>query len=158
MNYVDNASLLKEVKVYKDTGCRSEKLGEMVLLIATRYSEKGSFSGYTYKDDMVCEAVLTCIKYMHNFDVEKEGANPFAYFSKIIHNAFLNFIAKQKKHSNIKDVCYKNLDFLLEDTCYEKGSEAQYFNVSGIDYQIIRGKKKKKRRKKKKVDSKVKIT
>ena len=71
-------------------------------------------------------------------------------YGKIIHNAFLNYIAKQKKHSNIKDVCYKNLDFLLEDSCYEKGSEAQYFNVSAIDYQVIRGKKKKKRRKKKK--------
>ena len=105
---------------------------------------------------MIGEAVLTCVKYMHNFDVNKEGANPFAYFSKIIHNAFLNFIAKQKKHSNIKDVCYKNIDFLTDDSCFEYGSEAQYFNVSAIDYQAIRGKKKKKRRKrKKKVESKV---
>ena len=156
MNYVDNASLLKEVKVFKETGCRSEELGRMILLIASKYSDKGSFAGYTYKDDMVCEAVLTCIKYMHNCSIE-EGSNLFAYFSKIIHNAFLNFIAKQKKHSNIKDVCYKNLDFLVEDSCYDSGSPAQYFNVSAIDYQVIRGKKKKKRRKrKKKVETKVK--
>ena len=148
MNYVDNAKLLEEVKRYVDTGCKSEALGEMLLLIATRYAEKGSFAGYSWKDDMICEAVLTCIKYMHNFDVDKEGANPFAYFSKVIHNAFLNFIAKQKKHSNIKDVCYKNLEILTQDVCF--ASEVKYFNVSAIDYQSIRGKKKKKKRKRKK--------
>ena len=148
MNYVDNARLLAEIKRYKDTGIRSEALGEMLLLIATKYAEKGSFAGYSYKDDFVCEAILTCIKYMHNFDVEKKDANPFAYFSKIVHNAFLNFIAKQKKHSSIKDICYKNLDFLTQDVF--EASQYQYFNVSAIDYQAIRGKKKKKKRKRRK--------
>ena len=148
MNYVDNEKLLEEVKRYIDTGNKSEELGKMILLIATKYSEKGSFAGYSWKDDMICEAVLTCMKYMHNFDISKEDANPFAYFSKVIHNAFLNFIAKQKKHSSIKDICYKNLDFLTCDPNFD--SDMQYFNVSAIDYQSIRGKKKKKRRKRKK--------
>jgi DNA-directed RNA polymerase specialized sigma24 family protein len=143
MNYVDNEKLLEEVKKYIETGYKSEELGRMILLIATKYSDKGSFAGYSYKDDMICEAVLTCMKYMHNFDVTKKDANPFAYFSKVTHNAFLNFISKQKKHSNIKDICYKNLDFL---TC---NTDIQFFNVSAIDYQSIRGKKKKKRKKKK---------
>ncbi len=148
MNYVDNAKLLEEIKRYRDTGRKSEELGEMLLLIASRYAEKGSFAGYSWKDDMICDAVLTCIKYMHNFDVDKEGANPFAYFSKVVHNAFLNYISKQKKHSNIKDVCYKNLDFLTQDVCFD--SEVQYFNISAIDYQSIRGKKKKRKRRRKK--------
>lgn len=148
MNYVDNEKLLTEVKRYIDTGHKSEKLGEMIFLIATKYSEKGSFAGYSWKDDMISEAVLTCMKYMHNFDVEKKDANPFAYFSKVIHNAFLNFIAKQKKHSNIKDICYKNMDSLTCDPNLD--SDMQFFNVTAIDYQSIRGKKKKKRRKRKK--------
>ncbi len=80
MNYVDNAKLLEEIKRYRDTGRKSEELGEMLLLIASRYAEKGSFAGYSWKDDMICDAVLTCIKYMHNFDVDKEGANPFCLF------------------------------------------------------------------------------
>ena len=84
---------------------------------------------------------------MHNFDVEKIDANPFAYFSKVIHNSFLNFIQKQKTHSNIKDICYKNLDMLTQDVGIN--SDMEYFNVSAIDYQPIRGKKKKKKRKKK---------
>ena len=152
MNYVNNGRLLEEVRVYKDTGIRTEALGSMLLLIASRYAEKGSFAGYSWKDDMICEAVLTCIKYMHNFDVDKEGANPFAYFSKVVHNSFLNFISKQKKHSNIKDVCYKNMEVLTQDVCFD--TEVQYFNVSAIDYQAIRGKKKKKKRKRKKTEVK----
>jgi len=145
MNYVDNDKFLKEIKIYESTGVQTEELGRMVLLIAQNYSAKGSFAGYSYKDDMVCEAVLTCLKYIHNFDVETEDANPFAYFSRVIHNAFLNYISKQKKHSSIKDICYKNIDFLIKDPI--EASPMSYFDVSGIDYQVIRGNKKKKRKK-----------
>lgn len=145
MNYIDNNILLEEIKIYIETGVRTEKLGELFLLLATRYSEKGSFFGYTYKEDMICEAVLTCIKYMHNFDLEK--SNPFAYFSRIIHNSFLSYISKQKKHSKIKDICYKNLDFIIPDSNID--NEYSFFEVSGINYQPIRGNKKKKKRKKK---------
>jgi DNA-directed RNA polymerase specialized sigma24 family protein len=147
MNYVDNDKLLKEIVKFKETGEKSEELGKMFLLLATRYSEKGSFSGYTWKDDMIGEAVYTCLRYMHNFKVDKDKANPFAYFSKVVHNSFLNFIQKQKTHSNIKDICYKNLDILTQD--FSGTSDMEYFNVFGIDYQPIRGKKKKKRKKKK---------
>jgi len=150
MNYVNNENLLEEIRIYSETGVRTEALGAMLLLIASRYAEKGSFAGYSWKDDMICEAVLTCIKYMHNFEVEKEGANPFAYFSKVVHNSFLNYIAKQKKHSNIKDVCYKNVEALTQDCDCVDPDDYQFFNVTAIDYQSIRGKKKKKKRKRKK--------
>jgi DNA-directed RNA polymerase specialized sigma24 family protein len=145
MNYINNRELLEEVKIYLETGIQTEKLGGMLLRLAEKYSEKGSFFGYTYKDDMICEAVLTCIKYMHNYDPEK--SNPFAYFSRIIHNSFLSSISKQKKHSKIKDICYKNLDFIVPDS--NSSDEYSFFEVNGIDYQPIRGNKKKKHKKKK---------
>jgi len=147
MNYINNEKLLTEIKIFKNTGEKTEKLGNMLLLLAKRYSDKGSFAGYSWKDDMQCEAVLTCLKYMHNFDVTIESPNPFAYFSRIIHNSFLNYIAKQKKHSTIKDICYKNLDTIMPDVINE--SDYAFFDVCGIDYQSIRGNKKRKKRKKK---------
>lgn len=152
MNYLKNENLLEELNKYKKTGYQSEELGRMLLLLAKRYSERGSFSGYSWKDDMVCEAVMTCVRYAHNFDPEKAKGkpNPFAYFSRIIHNSFLNYISKQKDHSKIKDICYKNLDFITPDENLD--SEYAYFNVRGIDYQPIRGIKKKKKRKKKMED------
>lgn len=149
MNYINNKNLLKELSIYKETGERSEELGRMFLLLATRYSDRGSFAGYSWKDDMICEAVLTCIKYMHNFDVDIDNPNPFAYFSRIIHNAFLNYIAKQKQHSKIKDICYKNIDFITPD-CSTAEDDCRNFDVYAIDYQLIRGNKKKKRKKVKK--------
>lgn len=147
MNYLNNKDLLEEIRIYKETGEQSERLGKMFLLLAKKYSERGNFAGYTYKDDMICEAILTCLKYMHNFDPTIENPNPFAYFSRIIHNSFLNFISKQKKHSAIKDICYKNMDFLSQDINEER--DTCYFDVNGIDYQQIRGNRKKKKRRKK---------
>jgi DNA-directed RNA polymerase specialized sigma24 family protein len=149
MNYIKNEHLLKELKIYEKTNVPTEELGRMFLLLAKRYSERGNFSGYTWKDDMIGESVYTCLKYMHNFDVNIDNPNPFAYFSRIIHNSFLNYISKQKTHSKIKDLCYKNLDFITPDANVD--DENLYFNVRGIDYQPIRGNRKKKKKKKKSV-------
>lgn len=147
MNYINNENLLKEIKTYIETGEQTEELGGMFLLLAKRYSDRGSFAGYSWKEDMICEAVITCLKYMHNFDVTVDKPNPFAYFSRVIHNSFLNYISKQKTHSKIKDICYKNLDFLAPEPTDD---ERKYFDLKGIDYQTIRGNKKKKKRKRKK--------
>jgi len=152
MNYINNEKLLAEIKKYDESGIQSEELGRMLLLLGKRYSDRGSFAGYTWKDDMVAEAVLTCLRYMHNFDINIEKPNPFAYFSRIIHNSFLNYISKQKKHSKIKDICYKNIDFITPDN--SSTDEWTYFDIHGIDYQAIRGEKKKKKRKKRKVEKK----
>jgi DNA-directed RNA polymerase specialized sigma24 family protein len=151
MKYIKNENLLAELKIYVETGIQTEELGRMFLLLAKRYSDRGSFSGYSYKDDMICEAVFTCLRYMHNFDVDIDKPNPFAYFSRIIHNSFLNYISKQKRHSKIKDICYKNIDFIVPDS--NSDDEYSFFRISGIDYQPIRGNKKKKKRKKKVVKS-----
>ena len=148
MNYIDNEKLLEEVKIYSESGIKTEELGRMLLLLATRYSEKGNFAGYSWKDDMIGEAVFTCLRYMHNFNIEIENPNPFAYFSIVIHRSFLNYIQKQKKHSKIKDICYKHIDFITPDGVMD--DEYSYFNIHGINYQPIRGDKKKKRRKRKK--------
>lgn len=150
MNYINNKSLLEEIRIYKESGVKTEELGGMLLLLARRYSDKGSFSGYSWRDDMICEAVLTCIKYLHRFDITKESPNPFAYFSRVIHNAFLSYIAKQKIHSKIKDLCCKNIDFIVPDINIEE--DFSYFDLHGIDYQVIRGDKKRKRKTKKEND------
>ena len=141
-HYVKNKDLLPEIIEYKKTGNISEYLGEMIFTIAKNYASKGSFSGYTWKEDMISEAVLTVIKYMHNFDPKKQKyPNPFAYFTTIIHNAFINYIRKQKKHSKIKDICYKQIH-LLENDNY-----SDYYLVKAINYQSLRSLDKPKKKK-----------
>lgn len=106
-NYVNNGELLLEIDDYQSTDVMSERLGEILLNIANQYSSKGNFSGYTWREDMVGEAVLTCVKYLKNFNREKSN-NPFAYITQICYNSFVNYIKTQRKHSTIKDSLYKN--------------------------------------------------
>jgi DNA-directed RNA polymerase specialized sigma24 family protein len=55
-----------------------------------------------FKDDMICDGIENCVQYIHNFDPEK-SQNPFAYFTQIIHYAFLRRIQKEKKQLEIKN-------------------------------------------------------
>jgi hypothetical protein len=86
-----------------------EKIGECFLMIATKLSNKGNFVGYTYKDEMVSDALENCIMAVNSFNPEK-SKNPFAYFTQIIWYAFLRRIEKEKKQTYIK---YKSLERLV---------------------------------------------
>ena len=129
--YVRNGELLPHIFEYRETGIVSEELGRLILKIASNYANKGSFYGYTWKEDMVGEAVLTVCKYLHNFDPFKQKRpNPFAYITSIVHNAFLGYIKKQKKHSVIKDVLYKNAH-LIE-------GEEFFYSQKAINYEGLK--------------------
>ena len=54
-----------------------------------------------FRDDMISDGIENCVQYIHNFDPEK-SRNPFAYFTQIIHYAFLRRIQKEKKQLEIK--------------------------------------------------------
>tara|TARA_R100000458_G_C8020996_1_gene80735 strand:- start:159 stop:437 length:279 start_codon:yes stop_codon:yes gene_type:complete len=73
-----------------------------------------------FKDDMVCDGIENCVQYIHNFDPAK-SKNPFAYFTQIIHYAFLRRIQKEKKQLEIKNK-------ILERTGYD-----QVFDHDGDD-------------------------
>ena len=55
-----------------------------------------------FKEDMISDGIENCVQYIHNFDPEK-SQNPFAYFTQIIHYAFLRRIQKEKKQLEIKN-------------------------------------------------------
>jgi hypothetical protein len=77
-------------------------IGECFLKIANHLSFKPNFINYMFKDDMICDGIENCVQYIHNFDPEK-SQNPFAYFTQIIHYAFLRRIQKEKKQMEIKN-------------------------------------------------------
>ena len=76
-------------------------IGECFLKIANHLSFKPNFVNYMFKDDMVCDGIENCVQYINNFNPEK-SSNPFAYFTQIIHYAFLRRIQKEKKQLEIK--------------------------------------------------------
>ena len=101
--YVDNKELLEEVRKYKQSGIMSEKLG--------------SYAGYTWLDDMIGEAAVTCVRYLKSFDEHKyDTPNPFAYITTICRNAFISYIREQKKHSEIKNEIYCGDDSIIQDS------------------------------------------
>ena len=111
-HYVNNKEFLAAIVEYKDkVALAAERgeakpritnyLGECFLKIATHLSFKPNFVNYMFKDDMVCDGIENCVQYINNFNPEK-SKNPFAYFTQIIHYAFLRRIQKEKKQLEIK--------------------------------------------------------
>ena len=111
-HYVNNKELLEALIVYRaKVAVAKEKdlpkpritnyLGECFLKIATHLSYKPNFVNYMFRDDMISDGIENCVQYIHNFDPEK-SRNPFAYFTQIIHYAFLRRIQKEKKQLDIK--------------------------------------------------------
>ncbi len=79
----------------------SNYLGECFLKIATHLSYKPNFVNYMFREDMISDGIENCVQYIHNFNPER-SQNPFAYFTQIIHYAFLRRIQKEKKQLEIK--------------------------------------------------------
>ena len=111
-HYVNNKEFLAAIVAYKLEILEAEKLGkpkpritnylgECFLKIATHLSYKPNFVNYMFKDDMVCDGIENCVQYINNFNPEK-SSNPFAYFTQIIHYAFLRRIQKEKKQLEIR--------------------------------------------------------
>lgn len=133
-NYVNNAELLVDLTKFKQQCRQAEADGkprppvprytaECIMKIAENYGKKSKFSGYTYLDEMIGDAVENCCMYIHNFD-ETKFNNPFAYITRIVHFAFIRRIQKEKKQVYLK---YKSAEqFLLDDefaSLYQDNSE-----------------------------------
>ncbi len=81
-------------------------VAECFLKIAEGLSHKANFVRYTYREEMVMDAVENCLKAIENYDIKtatRTGLpNAFAYFTQISWYAFLRRIQKEKKQQDIK--------------------------------------------------------
>jgi len=87
----------------------TEYIGSCFLLIASQLSLKHNFANYSYREEMISDAVENCLLYMHNFDPLKY-TNPFAYFTQISYYAFLRRIKKEKRQVEIKGKYIESID------------------------------------------------
>lgn len=101
-HYVTNGQLLPAVLEAKELGYVTDKLIKMIQQIAERYSHKHNFVGYSYREDMVCAAVMNLCNNALKFNPEK-SSNPFSFYTTAINNSFLQYLADEKKHRNIRD-------------------------------------------------------
>ena len=84
----------------------TDYIASCFLKIAEGLSHKSNFIRYTYREEMVMDAVENCLKAIHNYNIEAAtrtgNPNAFAYFTQICYYAFLRRIAKEKKQQDIK--------------------------------------------------------
>lgn len=127
-HYVNNKEFLDHIMEYKadpENHTSKEFIGKAFLDIARGVSNMYNFQNYTYKDDMISEAVLNCYIYMHNFDPDK-SKNPFSYFTQIIYYAFLRYIKKEKKQLYIKYKLIRDSNNLLDFSDVQEGDFTYY--------------------------------
>lgn len=111
-HYISNEQLYQALIVYRASLAEAKQahqegpplpdyLGESFLKIADRLARKPNFASYTFREDMIADAVENCCQYAGNFDPAK-SRNPFSYFTQIIYFAFLRRISREKKHLYVK--------------------------------------------------------
>ena len=93
-------------------------IGESILLICNNLIKRPNFHQYTYKEDMIADAICDCVAAINNFDPSKTE-NPFAYFTQIAWNACVRRILKEKKQTYIKHKNFENV-FLVSNTSSEQ--------------------------------------
>jgi hypothetical protein len=117
IHYVNNADFSEAVVSYVELleSAKQSKnplpivpdyIAQCFLRIAEGLSHKSNFVRYTYREEMVMDAVENCLKAIENYNLEvatRSGRpNAFAYFTQISWYAFLRRIAKEKKQQDIK--------------------------------------------------------
>jgi len=104
---VDYVKKLQEAKkTQKNLPIVPNYIAQCFLRIAEGLSHKSNFVRYTYREEMVMDAVENCLKAVENYNIEAAtrtgNPNAFAYFTQITWYAFLRRIAKEKKQQEIK--------------------------------------------------------
>jgi DNA-directed RNA polymerase specialized sigma subunit len=106
-------------------------LGECFLKIATHLSYKTNFINYIFIDDMISDGIENCVQYIHNFDPAK-STNPFAYFTQIIHYAFLRRIQREKRQLEIKNKILEKTGYdevFVDDNQIDGGNYSDYNSI-----------------------------
>jgi hypothetical protein len=161
-HYINNKDFLKEMTKYRTSIRKAKRLGlpkpqipryvaECFMKIAENLSHKPNFLSYTFRDEMIADAIENCVMYVDNFDPSK-SSNPFAYFTQITYYAFLRRIQKEKKQLYVKYKATETAgildEFELNET--EDGTFRQfelYDNISEfiVNYENARKEKKAKK-------------
>jgi DNA-directed RNA polymerase specialized sigma24 family protein len=83
-----------------------------------------------FREDMISDGIENCVQYIHNFNPEK-STNPFAYFTQIIHYAFLRRIQKEKKQMEIREK-------IIEKSGYDEVMHVDSTDGNTSDYNSIK--------------------
>ena len=90
-HYVDNAKFYEALVQYR-AACEAHEgwpetypqvpnfIGESIVAIATNLAYRPNFNGYSWRDEMIGDAIENCLRYVKSFDIDNYK-NPHAYFT-----------------------------------------------------------------------------
>ena len=157
-HYVDNKKFFDELVLYKkqlkeweENGKTLGKpkprvnnyIGECFLKIARKFSSKGNYVNYSYKEEMISDGIENCIRYIHNFDPfyvnpkTQRKENPFAYFTQIVYYAFLRRIDKEKRQLELQEKIKERTGFeevMMVDENFMQNGNSQYNSIKDSIY------------------------
>ena len=98
-HYVNGKEFEEEIRNFYKTDEVTDKLALSITKIANGLSYAPNFINYSYKEDMVSDAVLKMFSALKKkkFNLDS-GFSPFSYFTTIAFHAFINRIKKEKKY------------------------------------------------------------
>lgn len=136
-NYVNNKELLAHIIGRRTINEQRIKdgleklpidnyLGIVIMEIAKRLSFRPNFINYSYKSEMVSDAIENGLKVIDNFDPAK-SSNPFAYLTQIMWNAFIRRIQIEQKQQKIKGA-------LISEMPLDELFSTQEHDEEGVQY------------------------
>ena len=127
---MDYAILCREAKE-KDTTVPkvTDYIARCFIKIAEGLSHRPNFVRYTYREEMVMDAVENCLRAIGNYKIEtatRTGKpNAFSYFTQICYYAFIRRIMKEKKQQDIK---FKFIEKMGIDDFIQAGMDGETAN------------------------------
>lgn len=125
--YVNNRDLTDAIVAYQESCKKAEKhnkpiptmpkyIGECIMSICNRLT-KGygfDFSAYTFRDEMISDAIEICVYAVRKYNNEKSTSGAFSYLTTVAINAMKKRIGDEKKQNYIK---HKNFQtrFMLHE-------------------------------------------
>ena len=132
--YVNPQVFKDQIKEYYRTDYCIYELADSLKKIAYGLGNKSNFINYTYKDEMIGDALVKMYTALQNkkFNVESDY-NPFSYFTTIAFHAFFNRIKKEKKHHETLNQ-YK--ETMYEKEMIESGAGHVYVKPTMTDIDV----------------------
>lgn len=147
-NYVNNKEFYEELVKWRDSGQEKipDKIALAIMRICENLARSGRFAGYTWRQEMISDAILACIQFCRNFNPEK-SQNPFAFYTQIAYNAFVARIKTEKEKLNTHLEYRRQLEILYDiptETDDDDNSKYNSINARNKSYMdtIAKGPKK----------------
>lgn len=138
-HYIDNKKFTKAIIDYnskrienEEKGLKNPKIndyiGDCLLKIANRLITKRNFAGYSWKEEMIDDAVMSMVYAVTKFNVDMipEGKTPnaLAYFTSVANRAFINRIQHENKQLELNDsIVLEDIDYRYVLDHYDEESD-----------------------------------